>query len=92
MSKIRKIIKLPQPELLKGKVSTALINYLRQLTDAITATHKRAFGHAEGGGTSTVNWNIREATALDVTNGVATAAGNLLIEHKINGTKREIQQ
>lgn len=37
----------------------------------------------------TPNWWIREATAADVTAGLATAAGNLIVIHKTTGTKRE---
>jgi len=40
----------------------------------------------------TPNWFIREATATDVTNGVATAAGNLIVEHKTEGTKHEFEK
>lgn len=39
----------------------------------------------------TPNWFVREATAADVTAGQARTVGNLLIEHKTNGTKHEFE-
>ena len=39
----------------------------------------------------TPNWFIREATAADVTAGVARAVGNLIMEHRTNGTKYELE-
>ena len=40
----------------------------------------------------TSNWFIREATAADVTASEARAVGNLIVEHKTNGTKFEFEQ
>ncbi len=39
----------------------------------------------------TPNWFIREATADDVTASQARAVGNLIMEHKTNGTKYELE-
>lgn len=39
----------------------------------------------------TPNWFVREATAADVTAGNARAVGNLIVEHKTNGTKHEFE-
>jgi len=39
----------------------------------------------------TPSWFIREANAADVTAGEARAVGNLIMEHKTNGTKYELE-
>ncbi len=39
----------------------------------------------------TPKWTIREANAEDVTAGEARAVGNLIMEHKTNGTKYELE-
>jgi len=54
--------------------------------------YSKLYDSIESGGMSTSNWDIREATALDVTNGDAKVAGNLIAKHKTNGTKREFEQ
>ena len=90
MSKLTKTLVLPQPELIKN-VDKGLLNYLRQLTDALHLEHRHIWDFAESGGASTPNWNVREATAADVTAGEAVAVGNLIIEHKTNLTRREFE-
>ena len=90
MSKLTKNLSLPQPELVKG-IPKELTAYLRQLTDALHMEHRHIYDFAESGGASTPNWNMREATAADVTAGEAQAAGNLIIEHKVNKTRREFE-
>ena len=35
------------------------------------------------------NWTLREATAADVSNDDAKVVGDLIMEHKTNGTKDE---
>jgi hypothetical protein len=45
-------------------------------------------GHTLG---ESKNWRIREATAADVVAGDAVVEGSLIIEHKTNGTKDEIE-
>lgn len=39
----------------------------------------------------TTNWLIREATVADYIAGDARAVGNLIVEHKTNGTKHEFE-
>ncbi len=39
----------------------------------------------------TNNWVIEEANAVDVTNGLAKVAGDLIVRHKTTGTKREFE-
>ena len=90
MSELGKTLVLPQPELMRN-ISAELKNYLRQLTDALHLEHRHIWNFAESGGASTPNWNVREATAADVTAGEAVAAGNLIIEHKTTLTKREFE-
>ena len=53
--------------------------------------YSKLYDSMEAGGMSTSAWRVKEATALDVTNGDAKAAGNLIVEHKLNGTKREFE-
>ncbi len=38
------------------------------------------------------NWIIEEASAADVTAGLAKVAGDLIIRHKTSGTKKEFEQ
>lgn len=49
------------------------------------------YDNIENGGLGTPNWNVKEATAADVTAGNAVAAGNLIVEHKTEGTKHEFE-
>lgn len=42
-------------------------------------------------GMGTANWDIREATADDVSAGDAQVAGNLIAIHKTNGTRHEFE-
>ncbi len=37
----------------------------------------------------TTNWVLQEATDADVTAGYAKVAGDLILRHKVSGTKRE---
>ncbi len=39
----------------------------------------------------TTNWVIEEANAADVAAGLAVVAGNLIVRHKVNGTKHEFE-
>lgn len=64
-----------------------LDSYIREL-DMVWA---KLYSQIENRGMSTQNWDIREATAADVANGDAKVAGNLITEHKTNGTKREVE-
>ncbi len=60
--------------------TTAMDKYFRLLKDTI-----------DNFGMGTADWNIRQATADDVTDGNAAVAGNLLVENKTTGTKREFE-
>lgn len=91
MSELGKSISLPTPEQLVPDASPGLKNYLRKLTDALHTEHRHIWNFVESGGSSTANWNIREATAADVTAGQAQAVGNLIVEHKANGTRHEFE-
>jgi len=62
-----------------------LKSFLRELDTYIL----KSYSQAEFGETSFSNWSIREATPLDVTDGKATVAGNLIITHNTTGTKYE---
>ncbi len=49
----------------------------------------KLYDRIEAGGMSTSNWDIREATAADVTAGNAKVKGNLIVKHKTTGTDYE---
>ena len=77
----------------KGIESIKNIKDMKQWLGSFIRTvdqwYEKMFNHIESGGMSTADWNIRQATDLDVTDGNAQAAGNLLIEHKTTGKKAE---
>jgi hypothetical protein len=75
------IEKLPAAEPVKA--------WLRRLVDTIEQKYKLIRDHAQAGGLETKNWRVREATARDVTDDNANAAGNLIVIHKTNGRKFE---
>lgn len=89
MSRVRKLLTLPQPEKLEGVIDKKVIDYLRQLNDEIMIGHRSIYDSIESGGMSTKSWSVREATAADVTAGDATAVGNLIVIHKTSGMKYE---
>lgn len=51
----------------------------------INKTYDKIYNNAENGGCETNSWRIKEATAADVNSGLATAAGDLLFQRKIDG-------
>ena len=65
--------------------------WLRRLVDDIEKSYINIKGQAESGGLGTKNWEVRDATARDVTDGNAVAVGNLITKHRVNGTKREAE-
>ena len=65
---------------------------LGSFTNEFDRWYSKLYDSLEAGGMSTSNWDIKEATSLDVTNGDAKVAGNLIARHKTNGTKREFEQ
>ncbi len=69
-----------------------VIEWLKKYNRDFLVLYKKLFNQIENGGASTANWNVREATAADVTAGKAKVAGDLIVEHKTNGTKREFEQ
>lgn len=91
MSKIKNTLTLLAPERLKGKIDDSLVDLLRAWITELVRNHRSIWNAIEFGGASTNNWYVREATAADVAAGNAKAAGNLLVEHKTNGRKREFQ-
>lgn len=75
-----------------------IVNFesLRQWLDRFAVNYERIYQSqinvVQGSTASeTPNWLIREATAADVTANEAVAVGNLIVEHKVNGTKHEFE-
>ena len=66
-------------------------NWLTRLLRRLDFIYRTMRDQIELGGTSTQNWEIREATAADVTAGDSVAVGNLIVRHKTNGTRFEFQ-
>lgn len=60
--------------------TTAMDKYFRLLKDTI-----------DNFGMGTADWDVRQATAADVTDGNAQVAGNLIAIHKENGTRHEFE-
>lgn len=60
--------------------TTAMDKYFRLLKDTI-----------DNFGMGTADWDIRQASADDVTNGDAAVAGNLIVIHKTSGRKGEFE-
>ena len=95
MSKLAKTMKLPDlnrlERIAESPFERELIQLMKSLYDDFQTEHKAIFEFAEAGGASTANWSMKEATAADVADGNAVAAGNLLTVHKTSGTKREVE-
>ncbi len=66
-------------------------NWLKRLLRRLDFIYRIMRDQIELGGTLTKNWEIREATAADVTAGDSVAVGNLIVRHKTNGTKFEFE-
>ena len=66
-------------------------SWLKRLLRRLDFIYRTMRDQIELGGTSTQNWEIREATAADVTAGDSVAVGNLIVRHKTNGTKFEFE-
>ena len=98
MSRLRKslylnrsgIKKLSRFQELSPGDETGLQEWLDKLVVILEENHKIVRDAIIGStAAETPNWFIREANAADVTAGRAKAAGNLIVIHKTNGTKRE---
>ena len=89
MSKIKKTIGLDKIGIESLSMPEKDKQYFRQLVGQLEQMHREMKEQAEAGGASTRNWEIREATAADVTAGSAAAVENLIVRHKTNGTKFE---
>ena len=66
-------------------------NWLTRLLRRLDFIYRTMRDQIELGGAATQNWEIREATAADVTAGDSVAVGNLIVRHKTNGTRFEFQ-
>ncbi len=63
--------------------------WLRNYVTALDKQYAKQLDTINNFGMSTTNWDVREATAADVTNGDAAAVGNLISIHRTTGTTNE---
>ena len=95
MSRLPKKMLLPDfnnlKAIAKSDFERQLVQWIHSLYDMLQKNHQNILDFAEAGGMSTADWDIKQATAADVANGDAVAAGNLLTVHKTSGTKSEIE-
>ena len=91
MSKLAKSMQLDEVGIGRLPVKDDTKNWLTRLLRRLDFIYRIMRDQIELGGTSTQNWEIREATAADVTAGDSVAVGNLIVRHKTNGTRFEFQ-
>ena len=91
MSKLPKSMQLDEVGIGRISVKDDSKNWLKRLLRRLDFIYRIMRDQIELGGTSTQNWEIREATAADVTAGDSVAVGNLIVRHKTNGTKYEFE-
>lgn len=91
MSKLPKTLELDMEGIERLPLPEEVKVWLRRLVYDLEEKYKFQFDHAEAGGFGTKNWKAKEADSDDVTNGSARAAGNLILSHRTNGTKFEIE-
>lgn len=92
MSKLTVSLELDRIGIERLPVAESVKVWFRKLVDRLEENYKLQRDYVQGATASeTPNWFIREANAADVTAGEARVAGNLIIEHKTNGTKREFE-
>ena len=90
MSKLRKTLGIDRVGIKRLFTFKAIRIWLDKLVVILENNYRLQRDVVQGGtAAETPNWLIREATAADVTANEARAVGNLLIEHKTNGTKFE---
>lgn len=92
MSKLRKTLGIDRVELKRVGTFEQLRLWLERLAIILEENYKLQRDVVQGGtAAETPNWLIREANAADVTAGEARAVGNLIMLHKTNGTKYELE-
>ena len=91
MSKLPKSMQLDEVGIGRISVKDDSKSWLKRLLRRLDFIYRIMRDQIELGGTLTKNWEIREATAADVTAGDAAAVGNLIVRHKTNGTKYEFE-
>ncbi|MCK5613403.1 hypothetical protein KAR91_66650 [Candidatus Pacearchaeota archaeon] len=93
MSDVRKTIGLDRAGIRQINDFGKLRIWLDRLVVTLEENYKLQRNVTQGStAAETPNWFIREANAADVTANEALAVGNLIVEHKTNGTKREFEQ
>ena len=92
MSKIRKTLGIDRVGI-KHIVNFKILQiWLDKLVVVLEENYSLQRDVVQGGtAAETPNWFVREANATDVTDGNATAVGNLIVTHKVNGMKHEFE-
>ena len=91
MSKLQKSMQLDEVGIGRLPVKEATKTWLTRLLRRLDFVYRTMRDQIELGGTLTKNWEIRESTAEDVTAGDSAAVGNLIVRHKVNGTRFEFE-
>ena len=90
MSKLRKSLGIDRVGIKQLFTFNAIQIWLDKMVVILENNYRLQRDVVQGGTASeTPNWLIREVTAADVTAGNGTVVGNLIVEHKTSGTKRE---
>lgn len=88
-NKLPKEIPIDRASLRNMKTTDDVIQWLGRFVQDLDEWYVKIRDTFNNAGMETANWEIREATDLDVTNGDAAVAGNLIVIHKTNGRKAE---
>lgn len=92
MSRLRKTLGIDRVGIKRIFDFEALQLWLDRLSVILDENYRLQRDVVQGGtAAETPNWLIREANATDVAAGEARAVGNLIMEHKTNGTKYELE-
>lgn len=91
MSRLPKTLELDKEGIERLQLSESVKVWLRRLCFDLEEKYKLEYQHCESGGFGTKNWQVKESNSDDVANGSARSAGNLILTHRTNGTKFEIE-
>ena len=95
MAGIPKTMVLPEFDRLRvlaeSKFEDELIEYLKALHEVLQRETRAVRTFVDTGGFSTAGWRMKEATAADVADGKANAAGDLMLQKKISGVWQSSQ-
>ena len=92
MSRLRKTLSIDRAGIKRILDFSALQIWLDRLTVILEENYGLQRDVVQGGtAAETPNWRVREANATDVAASEARAVGNLIVEHKTNGTRFEYE-